>query len=90
MKYFDWVADQFDLRRHIQFETEVKALTWDEAAGEWQIDIEGPDGGPNDPLARGDHVRRFSQPAEHPQYRRRAERSPAPRGTRRGGRRTST
>lgn len=43
MKYFDWVADHFDLRRHIQFETEVKALTWDEAAGEWQIDIEGPD-----------------------------------------------
>ena len=44
VKYFDWVADNFDLRRHIQFETEVKALTWDEAAGEWQIDIEGPDG----------------------------------------------
>ena len=44
VKYFDWVADHFDLRRHIQFETEVKALTWDEAAGEWQIDIEGPDG----------------------------------------------
>ena len=43
-KYFDWVADEFDLRRHIQFETEVKALTWDEAACEWQIDIVGPDG----------------------------------------------
>jgi 4-hydroxyacetophenone monooxygenase len=43
-KYFDWVADTFELRRHIQFETEVKALTWDEAAGEWQIDIVGPDG----------------------------------------------
>ena len=41
VKYFDWVADEFDLRRHIQFETEVTALTWDEAAGEWQIDIEG-------------------------------------------------
>ena len=44
VKYFDWVADTFDLRRHIQFETEVKAMTWDEAAGEWQIDIVGPDG----------------------------------------------
>ena len=43
-KYFDWVADHFDLRRHIQFETEVKALTWDEVACEWQIDIVGPDG----------------------------------------------
>lgn len=45
LKYFEWVADSFDLRRHIQFETEVKALTWDEAAGEWNIDIVGP-GGP--------------------------------------------
>ncbi|WP_293676041.1 NAD(P)/FAD-dependent oxidoreductase [uncultured Phenylobacterium sp.] len=44
VKYFDWVADEFDLRRHVQFETEVKTMTWDEAAGEWVIDIEGPDG----------------------------------------------
>ena len=44
VKYFDWVADDFDLRRHIQFNTEAKSLTWDEAAGEWVIDIAGPDG----------------------------------------------
>jgi 4-hydroxyacetophenone monooxygenase len=44
VKYFNWVADTFDLRGLIQFETEVKALTWDEAAGDWAIDIEGPDG----------------------------------------------
>jgi 4-hydroxyacetophenone monooxygenase len=44
VKYFDWVADQFDLRRHIEFETEVRAMTWDEAAREWQIDLVGPDG----------------------------------------------
>jgi len=44
VKYFDWVADQFDLRRHIQFHTEVKALTWDDAAGEWEISVEGPEG----------------------------------------------
>ena len=43
-RYFDWVADHFDLRRHVRFETEVKALTWDEAAGEWVIDIVGPEG----------------------------------------------
>ncbi len=43
-RYFDWVADHFDLRRHVRFETEVKALTWDEAAGEWVIDIVGPGG----------------------------------------------
>lgn len=44
VKYFNWVADEFDLRKHIQFETEVKALTWDEAAGEWAIEIVGPEG----------------------------------------------
>ena len=44
MKYFNWVADTFDLRQHIQFETEVKAMTCDEAAGEWAIDIVGPEG----------------------------------------------
>ena len=44
MKYFNWVADEFDLRRHIQFETEARALTWDEAAGEWEIEVVGPGG----------------------------------------------
>ena len=53
VKDFDWVADEFDLRRHIQFETEVKALTWDEAAGEWRIDIDGPDGARATASARG-------------------------------------
>jgi 4-hydroxyacetophenone monooxygenase len=43
-RYFDWVADEFDLRRDIQFETEVRSMTWDEDAGEWDIDISGPDG----------------------------------------------
>jgi 4-hydroxyacetophenone monooxygenase len=36
-KYFDWVADHFDVRRHIQFETEVRSLNWDEAASKWEI-----------------------------------------------------
>jgi 4-hydroxyacetophenone monooxygenase len=44
VKYFNWVADQFDLRRHIQFGAEARSLTWDEAAGEWEIAIVGPDG----------------------------------------------
>jgi 4-hydroxyacetophenone monooxygenase len=44
VKYFNWVADHFDLRRHIEFETEVTAMTWDEAAGEWVIEVEGPGG----------------------------------------------
>jgi hypothetical protein len=36
-KYFSWVADFFDLRKDMVFETEVHSLTWDEAAGEWEI-----------------------------------------------------
>jgi 4-hydroxyacetophenone monooxygenase len=44
VKYFNWVADNFDLRRHIEFETEVRALAWDEAAAEWRIDLVGPAG----------------------------------------------
>ncbi len=44
VKYFDWVADNFDLRQHIQFETEVKSLTWDDSAGEWVIDLVDPNG----------------------------------------------
>src|SRR6266567_1749326 len=31
------VADRFDLRRDIQFETQVTAATWDEAAQRWHI-----------------------------------------------------
>ena len=91
VKYFDWVADEFDLRRHIQFETEVKALTWDEAAGEWQIDIDRAGRrSADDPLARGDHRRRLPQPPEHPADRRRRRVRRRRRGTRRGGRRAST
>jgi 4-hydroxyacetophenone monooxygenase len=43
-RYFDWVADTFDLRDDIVFDTEVRALTWDEAAGEWAVEIDGPAG----------------------------------------------
>jgi 4-hydroxyacetophenone monooxygenase len=43
-KYFDWVADEFDLRKDITFNTEVHSLTWDEAAGMWEILMDGPEG----------------------------------------------
>jgi 4-hydroxyacetophenone monooxygenase len=42
--YFEWVTDTFGLREHIVFDTEVRALTWDDAAAEWAIDVDGPDG----------------------------------------------
>ena len=43
-KYFDWVADTFELRDEIIFNTEVHSLTWDEESSMWEIEIEGPDG----------------------------------------------
>ena len=43
-RYFDWVADNFDLRRHIQFNTEVRSLTWNDDDAMWDVHIAGPDG----------------------------------------------
>jgi len=43
-RYFDWVADNFDLRREIEFKTEVHSLTWDEDAAMWEAHVTGPDG----------------------------------------------
>jgi 4-hydroxyacetophenone monooxygenase len=43
-KYFDWIADEFDLRKDIVFDTEVRALTWDEASASWEIRMNGPGG----------------------------------------------
>jgi len=37
--YFDWVADTFDLRKDIVFNTEVTALKWNEADAVWEISI---------------------------------------------------
>ena len=42
LEYAEHVADRFDLRRDIQFDTRVVAATFDEAAGRW--DIETDDG----------------------------------------------
>ena len=43
-KYFDWVADTFDVRREITFETEVHSLTWNQVDSMWEIEVEGPEG----------------------------------------------
>ncbi|HVN91431.1 MAG TPA: NAD(P)/FAD-dependent oxidoreductase [Candidatus Binataceae bacterium] len=44
LRYFKWVADNFDIRKDITFKTEVKSIVWDEAAKLWEIKAEGPDG----------------------------------------------
>lgn len=47
LKYFEWVADTFDLRGDITFDTEVRSLTWHEEDGEWEVVADGPDGTSN-------------------------------------------
>ena len=36
-KYFNWVTDEFGVRDSIEFETEVKSLTWDETDNVWIV-----------------------------------------------------
>jgi cyclohexanone monooxygenase len=43
--YANHVAERFELKRDIQFETRVTAMSWDEAADRWTVDSD-----------RGDHV----------------------------------
>jgi cation diffusion facilitator CzcD-associated flavoprotein CzcO len=38
LRYANHVADRFDLRRDIQFDTRVEAATFDEAAAQWIVD----------------------------------------------------
>ena len=43
-KYINWIADHFDLRRHITFDTEVEAAIWDEATSSWSVATTGREG----------------------------------------------
>ncbi|WP_106348684.1 NAD(P)/FAD-dependent oxidoreductase [Antricoccus suffuscus] len=43
-KYVNWIADHFDLRKHITFDTEVSSVVWDEPASMWTVTAAGPDG----------------------------------------------
>jgi len=40
-RYLNHVCDRFGLRRDIQVRSRVKTATWDEAAGAWEIALEG-------------------------------------------------
>lgn len=39
-QYLEKVADEFGLRDHLRFNTEVTAATFDEGGGRWRIDVE--------------------------------------------------
>jgi 4-hydroxyacetophenone monooxygenase len=43
-KYMERLADQYDIRRHIRFETEVIAAVYDEARALWRITTRGASG----------------------------------------------
>ncbi len=39
-KYLNFVADKFDLRKDIQFNSKVTRATWDEGAQQWEVELE--------------------------------------------------
>ena len=40
LKYLNYVADKFDLRRHMRFNSRVETMTWDEDERIWQVDLQ--------------------------------------------------
>ena len=46
--YLEHVSRQFDIRKHISFNTTVNTITYDEQAQRWTIDATGPDGQPDE------------------------------------------
>jgi 4-hydroxyacetophenone monooxygenase len=43
-KYFNWVADHFELRDDIEFDTEVTSVRWDDGAKVWEVRARSADG----------------------------------------------
>ena len=39
LKYLNFVADKFDLRRHMRFESRVDAMTWNEGERLWTLEL---------------------------------------------------
>jgi 4-hydroxyacetophenone monooxygenase len=44
LKYFRWVADNFEIRENIEFNTEVLSMIWDDDAKIWNLGTQGPGG----------------------------------------------
>lgn len=40
LEYFNFCADKYDIRRHIQLNTKVSALTWQEERGRWRVETD--------------------------------------------------
>lgn len=41
LRYLNFVADKFELRQHMRFNTRVSGMTWDDDARLWRLDIDG-------------------------------------------------
>jgi cyclohexanone monooxygenase len=39
LRYLNYVADKFDLRRHMRFDCKVESMRWDEAEKVWRLDL---------------------------------------------------
>jgi cyclohexanone monooxygenase len=52
LRYAGYVADRFDLRRDMQFETAVSDATFDEATGRWRVRTDRDDHGDGLPFGR--------------------------------------
>ena len=39
LRYLNYVADKFDLRRHMMFNARVDRMVWDESAGLWHLHL---------------------------------------------------
>jgi 4-hydroxyacetophenone monooxygenase len=44
LSYFRGIAEKYDLKKHIRFETLVESVTWDEARAVWRAELRGKDG----------------------------------------------
>ena len=41
LRYLNYVADKFDLRRHMRFDCKVESMRWDDAGNVWRLDLGG-------------------------------------------------
>lgn len=41
LKYLNYVADKFDLRKHMRFNTRVETMTWDDDQRLWHLELSG-------------------------------------------------
>jgi 4-hydroxyacetophenone monooxygenase len=44
LEYFKWVADHFEVRQNIEFNTEVRSMAWDDETSLWTLSAHGPSG----------------------------------------------